>query len=584
MYKNKYILFFLAFLLLCSPFPIRPDSVQAEGPTIEITTDTLNIREGSGLSYKVISVAKKGDRFSVVEEKGDWIQVSLNSSGKKGWVAAWLVKKHSANEATSSTKNGIVTANQLRVRSGPSTSYGVVTSLSQGATVTILKTESNWHQIKSSNITGWVSAEFIQDIKSDTGGSSSGQQDGTITANNLNVRSTASTSGQILGKLQKGSTVSILSVEGNWVKIQYGGQTAWISKEFVEIKSTSSKPSVPNNTNTESTSGLIGTITATTLNVRSTGSLNGKIVGTVSKGQAFEILAEENNWAKIKLKNGQQGWVASWYLSKEESTTSTKVDVQENSSVTILYNGTNIRKSATTNSSVISRANAGATFTVLSVQNDWYEIQLSNGSKGFVAGWIVSVSGTSQQIERPGAEQYLKNKVIVIDPGHGGRDTGATGIKGSYEKTLTLKTAQLLYDKLKAAGANVIMTRNTDSYLSLSSRVGMSHTHAADAFISIHFDSILDSSVRGMTSYYYHKYQQTLATTVGKEIASFTKLKDRGVRYGDYHVLRENKRASVLLELGYLSNSAEETLVNSGSYQANAATGIYQGLAKYFKK
>lgn len=575
-------MFFLTFLLFCSPFPIKPDSAFAEGSTVEITTDTLNVREGPGLSYKVIEVVKRADRFSVIEEKSDWIQVSLNSSGKKGWVAAWLVKKHSENEVSSS-KSGIVTANQLRVRSGPSTSYKVVTTLSQGATVTIIKTESNWHQIKTSSVTGWVAAEFIQDIKSDTGGSSSSKQTGKVTANNLNVRSTASTSGNILGKLQKGSTVSILSVESNWVKIQYNGQAAWISKEFVEMSSTSSQPSVPNQTNTSSSSGLLGTITATTLNVRSTGSLSGKIVGTVSKGQAFEILAEENNWAKIKLKNGQLGWVASWYLSKEQSSTTTKVDVEQNSTVTILYNGTNIRKSATTNSSVISRANAGETFTVLSVQNDWYEIQLKNGSKGFVAGWLVTVSGASQQIERPGAEQYLKNKVIVIDPGHGGRDTGATGMKGSYEKNLTLKTAQLLYDKLKTAGANVVMTRNTDSYLSLSSRVGMSHTHAADAFVSIHFDSILDSSVRGMTSYYYHNYQQSLATTVGKEVASFTKLKDRGVRYGDYHVLRENKRASVLLELGYLSNSAEETLVNSESYQANAATGIYQGLAKYFK-
>jgi N-acetylmuramoyl-L-alanine amidase len=558
----------------------------AAGETVEITTDTLNVREGPGLSYKVISVAKKGDRFSLIEEKGDWLKVTLNSTGKKGWVASWLVKKQSTeNEVTSSTKKGIVTANQLRVRSGPGTSYQVVTSLNQGATVTINKADSSWYQIKTSTVTGWVSAEFIQEIKiTNSGQPSNSQQSGTITANNLNVRSTASTTGQILGKLQKGSTVSILGIEGTWAKIQYAGQAAWVSKEFVELSSASTQPSEPTNTNPPSSNGVVGTITATTLNVRSSSNLSGKIIGTVTKGQAFNILAEENNWAKIELKNGKQGWVASWYLSKEEATTSTKVEVAKNSTVTILYNGTNIRKSPSTNSSVVSRANAGASFAVMTVQNDWYEIKLTDGSKGFVAGWIVSVNGASQQIERPGAEQYLKNKVIVIDPGHGGRDTGATGIKGSYEKNLTLKTAQLLYDKLKTAGANVTMTRNTDSYLSLSSRVGMSHTHAADAFVSIHFDSILDSSVRGMTSYYYHNYQQNLATTVGKEVSSFTKLKDRGVRYGDYHVLRENKRASVLLELGYLSNSAEETLVNSQSYQVNAATGIYQGLAKYFKK
>ena len=58
-----------------------------------------------------------------------------------------------------------------------------------------------------------------------------------------------------------------------------------------------------------------------------------------------------------------------------------------------------------------------------------------------MAGWIVSINGTNPQIEKPGAERYLKNKTIVLDPGHGGEDNGATGASGTFEKELTLRTA-----------------------------------------------------------------------------------------------------------------------------------------------
>ena len=62
------------------------------------------------------------------------------------------------------------------------------------------------------------------------------------------------------------------------------------------------------------------------------------------------------------------------------------------------------------------------------------------------------------------------------------------------------------------------------------------------------------------------------------------KIKSRGVRFGDFHVIRENSQKAVLMELGYLSNPEEEMTLNSGAFQENAATGIYNGLARYFKE
>ena len=300
-------------------------------------------------------------------------------------------------------------------------------------------------------------------------------------------------------------------------------------------------------------------------------------------GQTFTILEEANNWVKIEFKKGSYGWVANWYLEKpnHKGTESSKQAVQE-STITILHNGSNIRKSADPSSAIVERADQGATYDVISIQNDWYEVRLGNGKSGFIAGWIVSVNGSAPVVEKPGPKTSLKNKKIVIDPGHGGRDNGTTGASGTIEKTVTLKTAKLLYDKLKAAGANVILTRNTDTYIPLSSRVYTAQYHNADAFISIHYDSIADRSVRGMTTYYYHTYQKDLAADVHSSVASNSSLKNRDYRFGDYYVLRENNKNAILLELGYLSNPAEEMIVTSGQYQEMVTTGIYQGLAKHF--
>lgn len=137
--------------------------------------------------------------------------------------------------------------------------------------------------------------------------------------------------------------------------------------------------------------------------------------------------------------------------------------------------------------------------------------------------------------------------------------------------------------KLKAAGATVIFTRQQDTYVPLQSRVSMSHMNKADAFISIHYDSINDRSVRGMTTYYYHDYQQQFAADVHQGIMSKIDLNDRGYRHGDYYVIRENNSKAILLELGYLSNATEEIKVTSEQYQEAVSTGIFQGLRTHFQ-
>jgi N-acetylmuramoyl-L-alanine amidase len=580
----------LVLILFFGGIPTFVPRVIAES-NVTIAINTLNVREGPGLSYRVVKQVNKGESFLFVKEENDWIQIKLLNN-QYGWVANWLVQKENTqgtpdNQTISSS--GSVAVDGLRVRNGPGLSFQTIGHVNKDVKVTILEKNENWIKISSGLFKGWVSSEFVtvsngqaphtKKEKTSTKGLSA-----IVTVDSLNVRSNATLQANIIGKLQKGEKIEIISSITDWVQIEFSGQKAWISTEFIEMEGQPVNKEEKSTSQPTDLKGIIGTVTANGLNVRGKADLTGNIVGNVLKGSSFTILEEKNNWSKIEYSPKKYGWVNTWYLEKSipKTDTSYTQEVKEGS-VTILYDGTNIRNGPSVQTRVVIRANVGDRFPVKSLKGEWYEILLEDGSLAYIAGWIVSVSGSAPQVEKPGAEVHLKNKTIVLDPGHGGGDNGTTGARGTLEKDLTLRTSILLYDKLRASGANVILTRTNDSYYSLRSRVSTASYHKADAFISIHYDSILDRSVRGMTTYYYHSYQKSLAEAIHNSTIDQTKLRDRGARFGDYHVIRETNQKAILLELGYLSNPAEETTVSSPQYQEMAAIGIFNGLAKYFK-
>ncbi|CAM3936571.1 SH3 domain-containing protein [Mesobacillus thioparans] len=581
--RMKMVPVILCLMLLFGNLPVL-ENARAENGSVSITATSLNVRNGPGLSYPVTGSVKKGEKFPIVKEEGEWIQISLGGS-KKGWVAQWFTAKEADKPAVSQNtagSSGSVTVDGLRVRKGPGTNYDVAGSLNNGQAVEILSSKGNWAEVRTASLRGWVSMEYITTKKNvpTAQPSKPAESSGTVTATSLNVREKPSLNASKVGQLNNGAVVPVHSQSNGWAEITYAGKKAWVSSDYLKISGTPATGSA----SPAPADQFTGTVTASNLNVRDQNTLNGSVIGSVSKGQTFKILEEKNNWVKIEYQSGKTGWAAGWFFeTKKSGPAAAPNQPVKNSTVSMLHDGTNIRKGPSTGTSVISRANQGDSFDIISVEKDWYKITLPNGATGFVAGWIVSVKGNAPQIEKPGAEKHTQNKTIVIDPGHGGRDNGTTGVRGSLEKTITLKTAQLLYEKLRAAGTNVVLTRNNDQYISLGSRVSSSHYHNADAFISIHYDSINDRTVRGMTTYYYNSKQKPLGEQIHSSVVSKTMLKDRGTRFGDYHVIRENRQAAVLLELGYLSNPAEEMLVNTQQYQEAVANGIFEGLARYFK-
>ena len=189
--------------------------------------------------------------------------------------------------------------------------------------------------------------------------------------------------------------------------------------------------------------------------------------------------------------------------------------------------------------------------------------------------------------ERPKAEpkapQVLKNKVIVIDPGHGGDDPGAKGYNGILEKNINLKTALYLAKFLKAKGANVFLTRKTDIKKNLPDIVNFANRIGADIYLGVHYNSLDNSQITGTETYYYHDHSRSLAEAVHRSLLFGIKRKDRGLRQAMLYTIHHTRMPAVLVEPVYMTGDQEGALIASPSFQREVARDIAKGVEEYFR-
>lgn len=233
------------------------------------------------------------------------------------------------------------------------------------------------------------------------------------------------------------------------------------------------------------------------------------------------------------------------------------------------------------------------------------------------------ILGCTPQTER-------SKSVVVIDAGHGGHDTGAVS-KGKREKDLVLKVVKKLYRALKKEGYSVYTTRNRDNFLKLSQRTKMADRKKAQVFISIHANAISQKSrfekVEGIETYYLQKTRDARSQRIAKrENASVLKgtsseltkniiidsvlsgpkvleshklaidvqknmvknlkkeykgVKDGGAKPGPFYILVGASRPSILVEMGYMTNSKERKRLYEDDYQDAIVDGIVNGVNDY---
>lgn len=191
------------------------------------------------------------------------------------------------------------------------------------------------------------------------------------------------------------------------------------------------------------------------------------------------------------------------------------------------------------------------------------------------------------------AELTLKGKKIVVDPGHGGSDPGAIGKSGLAEKDVTLAISVELQKLLQEQKAKVMLTRNSDRDVhsehasdvqELQSRVDVANKVGADLFVSVHIDSFADRTARGTTTYFLPKSDRDalLAAKVQKALVSQIGLFNRGIHENNFYVLNHTTMPAVLIEVGFISNAAEEALLQRPDYIKSVAYGIYSGIVSFF--
>ena len=186
------------------------------------------------------------------------------------------------------------------------------------------------------------------------------------------------------------------------------------------------------------------------------------------------------------------------------------------------------------------------------------------------------------------------DKVVVIDPGHGGGDSGAVGHYGVKEKDVTLYVALRVEKLLKDAGAKVVMTRTTDRDVSYRNSPNRTELQArvnkcppdTDIFISIHCNAFSNPSSHGMETYYYSGSPQSrrLAVLLNEELAKYGGRFNRGVRTANYYVLKHNPHPSSLVELAFVTNYEEENLLADDDYQDALAKAIASAVNRYFNE
>ncbi|MCA9470815.1 MAG: N-acetylmuramoyl-L-alanine amidase [Nitrospirales bacterium] len=215
--------------------------------------------------------------------------------------------------------------------------------------------------------------------------------------------------------------------------------------------------------------------------------------------------------------------------------------------------------------------------------------------------------------------------LIVLDPGHGGKDPGALGRKGTREKDIVLKVSKQLKQMItERLNAKVLMTREDDVFIELEDRAKFANSEKADLFVSIHINSHPKHSVKGLELYHFGQASDPRALEVAARengtplenngpawqfiladkltdkkidesrdlawiarkalvghLRKHYKIKDHGVKTAPFFVLRNTTMPGILAEIAFVSNPIEEKLLRSTTYQTRVAEGIYQGIKAY---
>jgi len=417
----------------------------------------------------------------------------------------------------------------------------------------------------------------------------------TVTGSVVNIRSGPDTTYTVLTKVYKGENLKAsLKYSDSWYRVEVDSKTGWISGDYVEESENADGSSdadkiddaddtgrtavnetdkdSPDRSETSSTEGISFkpvtdtlVVSGSVVNIRSGPGTSYDVISKVYSGDILTAsLLSSNNWYVIKT-GSVTGFISGDYV---------KLVAADNT-------GTSGNIAAGSNTDTGSDTERGT------VKTD------RGGDTGDRPVGDEEGSSTQPEISSPSdPESSNVDKLIVVDAGHGGYDSGAIGFYGTLEKNINLAIALKLSELLRNAGYKVLLTRSDDTFVPLKERSDIANNAGADLFISIHCNASDSKDGYGIETYTQserytpvYKYQEKciyLAVLVQNELVKALGLYNRGVRQENLSVCRETNAPAVLIETAFIDNQNEEMLLNDQAFQSKAAEAIKLAIDKYF--
>ena len=354
-----------------------------------VTASSLNVRSGPSTSYTVVTTVKKNDKVNILQSSNGWYKIET-SSGKQGWVSSSYISASNSNTNNSTNNNtqsniAIVNTDGLNFRNGAGTSYSIIKVLNKGEKVEVISESNGWSKVKHDSRLGYVASQYID--KATTNYTIK-----EVNTDGLNVRTGPSTSYATIGKLNKGTRVEVISESAGWSKINYNNKTAYVSSGYLKAVSTSTPDTKPEDTTQQYKE--IKVVNTDGLNVRKGPSTSYESIGKIDKGTSVEVISESDGWSKINYKN-TTAYVATRYLDKKS--TNTEDTTQQYKEIKVVNtDGLNVRKGPSTSYESIGKIDKGTSVEVISESDGWSKINYKNTTAYVATRYLDKISSNEQ--------------------------------------------------------------------------------------------------------------------------------------------------------------------------------------------
>lgn len=305
--------------------------------------------------------------------------------------------------------------------------------------------------------------------------------------------------------------------------------------------------------------------------------INKKDVDVTSKA----IKKEPSKIDEIKIYENPKYYIAKIKLT--EIPPYNEIETSKNSVDFIIYD------SILDKENLIQTIETNADFKIS--KDEFNNLKISYFSNLPLSGHNVQIDGNNLllKVRKPflyGENKPFENLTIIVDPGHGGSESGAVAYN-LKEKDINLQISKKLKKSLQKNGAKVYLTRETDEYKGLYERVDFAKRKNADIFISIHQNSLPDrkkvNEKHGTGVYYYNKEAYELSKEIKNSLVKKTGFRDDGVNLASFAVIRTTDPVSVLVECGYIIHPKEVKKISDPNFQKKIAKAISVGIKNYLK-